>query len=361
MSVNGYVYLMYDTSDYKSTAPVYIGSTKSGDIGKSNSRIYQHFHTLKNGKMTKEEYDSIQCIRIAQVPTLADARLLERYLIGKYLPTGKLYNTQFTKEGIPTVFIDTSWLDFKTFQRADFLPQTNNLAETTQTPSHAAHHKKRNCLRLLDKCYLIENTGSSHILYYARSKKEIMFLDTSEYADISGYLEDDIDVFPNKDADVFYSAAEWLGIPEDDGTRISSIDSRNKDAYEYFVQKGYLQSGQYPITNISFTLSDILAHPEYDKWFPYCDMQERKKFRQEIIDYKNTYTGLPDMDFFAVWNNDLSGSGYSSKNFSTKEEAIEYANRASTTNLRYKVTHITNESHEIIYVSNYKNSTTSPV
>ena len=111
MSSKGYVYMMYDTDDWKHSSPIYIGKTNN-----SSRRLYRHFKTLKNGKMTAAEYDSVKYIRIAELPTYTDAGIVERFLIGKYLPVG---NTQMTKEGTPTIFVDIASLVFETYSIED--------------------------------------------------------------------------------------------------------------------------------------------------------------------------------------------------------------------------------------------------
>ena len=375
MSSEGFVYMMFDTEEYWTTSPIYIGSTKSGEVGNSHSRFYAHFKQLKNGKMTKTEYDSVKCIRIAKVPTLADARLIERYLIGKYLPLGRLYNTQYTKEGVPTIFIDISELVFETIPREQFMPMQSQMnsfsgpsdpelseffvSDRSQKsgPNNIKNQETinvywRNLLHILEKCYLIENNGSSHILYYMRGKKELIFISSEEYFSNITSTETTAEIFfPDCMADIFYSTVQWLGIPEDDGSKTSFIGEFNYAAHEYFIKQNLLPPNNYAALNVPITLNLFLNHPEQDQYFQFCAPGERDRLRKKVQHYKKEYNGIPSLDFYAVWNNEMTGSGYNAKNFISKEEAICYADAISTKTTKYKVSHITNKTCEIIHIS----------
>lgn len=104
--MKGYVYLMYDTEIQEDSIPVYIGKTKN-----LKQRMYQHFHERKNGKMTIEQYNSIRQIKIIELPTYADAGILERYLIGKKQP---IYNTRIITDGVPSLVVNIDFSQYPT-------------------------------------------------------------------------------------------------------------------------------------------------------------------------------------------------------------------------------------------------------
>lgn len=95
---------MYDIEIQENSIPVYIGKTKN-----FQKRMYQHFHECKNGKMTEEQYNSIKQIKIIELPSYADAGILERYLIGKFQP---IYNTQIKTDGIPSFDISINFSQY---------------------------------------------------------------------------------------------------------------------------------------------------------------------------------------------------------------------------------------------------------
>ena len=93
----GYIYKLMD----KNENLLYIGKTKN-----INTRLYQHHNV---GHLPNECYQRAEWIDVCELPTYADAGILERYLIGTYEPE---YNKQYTAEGTPTIGIDTSKLSW---------------------------------------------------------------------------------------------------------------------------------------------------------------------------------------------------------------------------------------------------------
>jgi len=96
--VKGYVYKFYNAQGEL----LYVGKT-------SNLTARMTAHKL-NGHLGGKVYEEVSRVEYAELPTYADAGILERYYIGKLEPK---YNIQYSKEGIPTIDIDDSFAVWK--------------------------------------------------------------------------------------------------------------------------------------------------------------------------------------------------------------------------------------------------------
>ena len=222
-------------NDWENAAPIYIGSTKFGKVNGSDSRFYSHFKKLKNGKMTKAEYDSVKCIRMAEVPALIDARTIEKHLIGKYVPTCKLYNTQFTKEGVPIFEIDTSNLVWKTYSREKILSNISN--DDVKKPRRKYQKKTFKGKRiidpfiLLDECVMILGWCPTYFtLYYADSKPiTIGFIDKENNDILNHENQDNIILFSEKLSEGFEVEVLFAEIPYDTDSAITVMETENQN------------------------------------------------------------------------------------------------------------------------------------
>ena len=291
----GYVYLMYDTKDWEKSSPIYIGSTKCKE-----KRLYQHFYKLKNGNMTEKEYNSVEIIRYVELPTLADARILERYLIGKESPTGSLFNIKFMNEGVPTLDIDISRLEFKTILKNDLIENIN-----VRTKSKGAIKLEKNFLRYLEGCILIAHTGYSHILFYDMKKdcKEIVFVSKNNTEECDALYAKGIKLFSEELFEAFILITKKLQIPW---------------TYEHLL---------------------------------YYDNKEKEFLKQEIDKYIDNYKGINFDPFYGVRLKGSSSLG--EKLFDDEKSAIIYADKlAKKYSSVVGVYYITKNFYDEIYTVN---------
>lgn len=308
MSNKGFVYIMYDTKEWEDSTPIYIGKTRC-----LKTRLYSHFYNLRNGKMTEKEYESVKLIRIAELPTYADAGIVERYLVGTLCPK---CNTQLTAEGSPTINVDVSNIKFMILDGEELDAKMEIASRVKKMPRRK--NRRHKYLKLLERCYLVEHNGWSHFLHYPRSTKEIVFL-TEEERGMVRDIERDITIFPEELGDVFLQTVMYLGIPTSYETPIGDFLKLNE-----------------------FVREDINID-----WFEKLGYQDMKRLRQEIREYMDNYSGVNINPFYAVCLN-KGGSGLGARNFDTAKEAKEYAEKASKSwGWPYKVMYITENSVEL--------------
>lgn len=269
---SGYVYKMFD-NPHGDGSPIYIGRTDA-----PKRRFRQHFRNLHNGKMTQEQYWSVQRIEYADCGSHDDSAIAERYLISNLKPK---YNTCMTDGCSRFAKNEVESLKWEVITAEE-------LASLKQT-SASRQKRKKSQNGIIKGCVLALSTGCSYELYYT-NKTFIDVLCKDEYNDkypispdyrdiyyYDGYEEDFYKILQEAEIPVFRDVLyhkELCSLDEFD-----ELDLCIPDIEPYEEIEG-------------LDLYRLINEPEYDVLYTYKDYrkQVRDVLKQRKVKIKKRIT-----------------------------------------------------------------------